>query len=121
MIKIILTSLFILSYSFSNEISGVTYFEYSEDVFSISRTYFTYKKTISDELSFVLQTDIGKVGDDDRSTVYLKKAGHFKIFDEVASEFLSEENLPALECVLIPKPGPVHDAVVQIEAIGFRN
>ena len=54
-------------------------------------------------------------------TVYLKKAGHFKIFDEVASEFLSEENLPALECVLIPKPGPVHDAVVQIEAIGFRN
>ena len=54
-------------------------------------------------------------------TVYLKKAGHFKIFDEVASEFLSEENLPALECVLIPKPGPVHDAAVQIEAIGFRN
>jgi len=72
--KIILTSLFILSYSFSNEISGVTYFEYSEDVFSISRTYFTYKKTISDELSFTMQTDIGKVGDDDRSTVYLKKA-----------------------------------------------
>ena len=72
--KIILTSLFILSYSFSNEISGVTYFEYSEDVFSISRTYFTYKKTISDELSFTMQTDIGKVGEDDRSTVYLKKA-----------------------------------------------
>ena len=54
-------------------------------------------------------------------TVYLKKAGHFKVFDEVASEFLSEETLPALECVLIPNPGPVHDAVVQIEAIGFRN
>ena len=54
-------------------------------------------------------------------TVYLEKAGHFEIFDAVASEFLSGNNFPALECVLIPNPGPVHDAVVQIEAIGYGN
>lgn len=54
-------------------------------------------------------------------TVYLEKAEHFKIFDDVASAFLSEGSLPALECVLIPNPGPIPDAVVQIEAIGIRN
>ena len=55
-------------------INGVTYFKYSEDAFSLSRTYFTYKKTISDELSYTVQTDVGKVGNDDRWTTYLKKA-----------------------------------------------
>ena len=32
---------------FSNNISGVAYFEF-EDSFSLSRTYFTYKTEVSD-------------------------------------------------------------------------
>mgnify|MGYP001183165314 FL=1 len=58
---------------FSNNISGVAYFEF-EDSFSLSRTYFTYKTEVSDELSFKFQTDVGKVGDDNRWTGFLKKA-----------------------------------------------
>ena len=57
--KKIITLLFItvsLSYA---EISGVTYFEY-EDNLSLTRNYFTYKNDISDELSFTFQTDVGK-------------------------------------------------------------
>lgn len=62
-----------LGFVFSNNISGVAYFEY-EDSFSLSRTYFTYKSEISDELSFKFQTDVGKVGTDNRWTGFLKKA-----------------------------------------------
>ena len=61
-------------YLFSNGISGVAYFEHSDDAFSLSRTYLTYKNSISDELSFQFQTDVGQIGDDDRLTAYLKKA-----------------------------------------------
>ena len=74
--KTYITLLFItFSISYAN-ISGVAYFEF-EDSFSLSRTYFTYKTDISDELSFKLQTDVGRLDtgvDDDRWTVYLKKA-----------------------------------------------
>ena len=74
--KTYITLLFItFSISYAN-ISGVAYFEF-EDSFSLSRTYFTYKTDISDELSFKLQTDVGRLDtgvNDDRWTVYLKKA-----------------------------------------------
>ena len=64
-----------INFLLSNDISGVSYFNYSSrDGFGLSRTYFTYKKDISDELSFKFQTDVGAVGDDDRWTAYLKKA-----------------------------------------------
>ena len=56
-------SLFIiisLGLIFSNNISGVAYFEY-EDSFSLSRTYFTYKSEISDELSFICLNTGSKV------------------------------------------------------------
>ena len=74
-IIIILTAGFSMLFS-SSSISGVAYFEY-EDSFALSRTYFTYKNTVSDELSFKFQTDVGRLDsgvDDDRWTVYLKKA-----------------------------------------------
>ena len=57
----ILTLLLTFSLSYAN-ISGVAYFEY-EDSFALSRTYFTYKTDISDELSFKFQTDVGKIDD----------------------------------------------------------
>ena len=71
-----------LGFVFSNNISGVAYFNYSEDSgFGLSRTYFTYKSEISDELSFKFQTDIGQLSEsegdpaeDYRWTAYLKKA-----------------------------------------------
>ena len=53
--------------------SGVMYFDY-EDSFNISRVYFTYKKIVSDDVSFKFQTDVGQVADDNRWTAYLKKA-----------------------------------------------
>ena len=47
-----------LGFVFSNNISGVAYFNYSEDSgFGLSRTYFTYKSEISDELSFNLENE----------------------------------------------------------------
>ena len=80
----ILTLLLTFSLSYAN-ISGVAYFQY-EDSFALSRTYFTYKTDISDELSFKFQTDVGAidnaetsvdgedVDNDDRWTAFLKKA-----------------------------------------------
>ena len=64
----------VLSFMFCNGISGTTYFEYSDDKFSLSRTYLTYDNKISDDLSFKFQSDVDKVDDDDRLSVYLKKA-----------------------------------------------
>ena len=61
------------------KLSGVAYFGY-EDNFSLSRVYLTYKKSISDDLSFKFQTDAGPLKDSDedeaedtRYTVFLKK------------------------------------------------
>ena len=71
--KIIILMFTGITLLFSNNISGVAYFEF-EDSFSLSRTYFTYKTEVSDELSFKFQTDVSKVGDDNRWTGFLKKA-----------------------------------------------
>ena len=88
---VIFTILIISSLIFTNDISGVTYFNYSYDTgFGIKRTYFTYKKQISDELSFKFQTDVGQPegnsGDDadDRWWGYLKKAQlDWKVSDDM--------------------------------------
>ena len=57
------------------DISGVSYFSFSEDGFELKRTYFTYKSQISEDLSFKFQTDIGSNSPvDNRWIVYLKKA-----------------------------------------------
>ena len=64
----------ILSISFTDEFSWLSYFGYSEDGgFELTRTYLTYDKEVSDVLSFKLQTDVGQISDD-RWDVYLKKA-----------------------------------------------
>lgn len=73
--KQFIISLLALSNTYAG-ISGVAYFEY-DDSFSLSRTYFTYKTDISDELSFKFQTDVGRLDDgveDARWTGFLKKA-----------------------------------------------
>ena len=64
------------------DVSGVAYFNYSgDDGFGLSRTYFTYKSQISEELSFKFQTDVGQSKDDSNGDVeddrwwgFLKKA-----------------------------------------------
>ena len=67
------------------EISGVGFYNYSMDLtegvegaskgsFAFDRVYFTYKNSISDDLAFKFQTDVGEVGSEERLTVYLKKA-----------------------------------------------
>lgn len=83
--KKILSIITLTGLLFSNNISGVAYFEF-EDSFSLSRTYFTYKSEISDELSFKFQTDVGEIDDavtsnnnldvdnDNRWMGFLKKA-----------------------------------------------
>ena len=71
--KIVLFATFILSSLFADGLTGVTYFEFSDDNFNLTRTYFTYKNTISEQLSYKFQTDVGQVGDD-RLSAYLKKA-----------------------------------------------
>ena len=74
--KILIISSLTLSMLISSDISGVSYFEF-EDSFSLNRTYFTYKKDVSDDVSFKLQTDVGRLDSgvsDDRWAVYLKKA-----------------------------------------------
>jgi len=69
----------VLMFCFSSlalgDISGVSYFSFSEDGFELKRTYFTYKSQISEDLSFKFQTDIGSNSPvDNRWIVYLKKA-----------------------------------------------
>ena len=67
------------------KISGLGFFNYAFNLtegvsgadksnFSFNRVYFTYKNTLSDDLSFKFQTDVGEVANDERLTVYLKKA-----------------------------------------------
>lgn len=64
--KKLLTLFLTLSLSYAG-ISGVAYFEYNDN-FSLSRTYFTYKTDISDELSFKFQTDVGEIDDANTQT-----------------------------------------------------
>tara|TARA_Y100000748_G_scaffold257166_1_gene223755 strand:+ start:95 stop:985 length:891 start_codon:yes stop_codon:yes gene_type:complete len=70
---LLIIALITLSFS-SGKFSGVAYFGY-EDNFSLSRVYFTYKKSISDDLSFKFQTDVGplKESSDTRYVAFLKK------------------------------------------------
>ena len=58
------------------KLSGVAYFGY-DDNFSLSRVYLTYKKSVSDDVSFKFQTDVGPLkdyDDDSRYVAFLKKA-----------------------------------------------
>ena len=67
-VTIFLTFLTVL---FCDGISGVSYFEYnngdaSQDEqhgFYMVRTYLTYKNSISDDVSYKFQADIGRIND----------------------------------------------------------
>ena len=75
-----------LTVLFCDGISGVSYFEYNsgnasegeDHGFYMSRTYLTYKNSISDELAYTFIADVGKIDatpiDDEKWHVYLKKA-----------------------------------------------
>jgi len=67
------------------KISGLGFYNYTYNLtegafgankssFALDRVYFTYKNSISNNISFKFQTDVGNVGDDARLTSYLKKA-----------------------------------------------
>jgi enamine deaminase RidA (YjgF/YER057c/UK114 family) len=53
-----------------------------------------------------------------KTIVYLKDEADLGIYEAVRASFISE-NLPAFDCTVIHGPGPVPDAVVQIDAIGL--
>ena len=85
-VTIFLTFLTVL---FCDGISGVSYFEYNngdaslgeQHGFYMARTYLTYKYSISNDVSYEFQADIGKIKstqgapvEDEKLTMYLKKA-----------------------------------------------
>ena len=53
-----------------------------------------------------------------KMTVYISDPLDMQVFEAVRTQFIDDANLPALECVCVFGPGPVADALVQIEAIG---
>jgi enamine deaminase RidA (YjgF/YER057c/UK114 family) len=55
-----------------------------------------------------------------KMTVYVSNPLDLRIFEAVRTQFIDDADLPALECVCVFGPGPVADAVVQIEAIGLN-
>jgi enamine deaminase RidA (YjgF/YER057c/UK114 family) len=55
-----------------------------------------------------------------KMTVYVSNALDMKVFEAVRTQFIDDADLPALECVCVFGPGPVADALVQIEAIGAK-
>ena len=78
----------------SSSISGVAYFEY-EDSFALSRTYFTYKNTVSDELSFKFQVDVGQLDDVKDASVVITNPTHFAIAMKYDPETMSAPLLVA--------------------------
>jgi len=53
-----------------------------------------------------------------KMTVYVSNRQDLDVFDAVRTQFIDDADLPALECVCVFGPGPIADALVQIEAIG---
>ena len=51
--------------------------------------------------------------------VYVKHPLDFEVFSNLIIKFIKKADLPAVECIIIPNPGPVKEALVQIEAIGI--
>tara|TARA_Y100001934_G_scaffold48081_1_gene58500 strand:+ start:1997 stop:3388 length:1392 start_codon:yes stop_codon:yes gene_type:complete len=72
-------------------------------------------------LSKVSQNSGSSIDELVKVTVYIPKQAYFEIFEKVFFQFVSKENLPAIECVIIPYPGPVPEAKIQIEAIGIKS
>lgn len=57
-----------------------------------------------------------------KMTVYVRDSKCFGVFKNILSDLVPTDKLPAIECVIIPYPGPVPESLIQIEAIGIcRN
>ena len=69
-----------------------------------------------------ISQDIGSsINDLLKITVYLKSPASFMVFEKMLLKLVSKENLPAVECVIIPNPGPTPGAQIQFEAIGWSG
>ena len=67
-----------------------------------------------------ISQDFGSSMDDlVKLTVYLENPASFTIFERILMRLVSKENLPAVECIIIPSPGPIPEAQIQFEAIGW--
>jgi 2-iminobutanoate/2-iminopropanoate deaminase len=53
-----------------------------------------------------------------KMTVYVSDERDLRVFDAVRTQFIDDADLPAFESVSVFGPGPVADALIQIEAIG---
>jgi enamine deaminase RidA (YjgF/YER057c/UK114 family) len=56
-----------------------------------------------------------------KMTVYVADRRDLETFEAIRPVFIGDENLPALEAVVVHGPGPVRDLHVQIEAIGLTD
>ena len=54
-------------------------------------------------------------------TLYVGDPHDLALFEAVRAHFIADAALPAFECIAVFAPGPVPDALVQIEAIGAKN
>ena len=56
-----------------------------------------------------------------KMTLYVGDPRDLALFEAVRAHFIADPALPAFECIAVFGPGPVPDALVQIEAIGAKN
>ena len=54
-------------------------------------------------------------------TVYLKQKEDFRVFDVIFKTLVEDKNLPAIEAIVVPNPGPRPSSLFQIEAISLIN
>ena len=72
----------VFAQSASDKIGGLVFYDYSYQMnkeednneFELRRVYFTYTRALSDRIVYKFQTDVGRTGNDDRLTAYLKNA-----------------------------------------------
>ncbi len=70
-------------------------------------------------LSKIANSSSSSINDLAKITIYMRKSEYYELFDLIIKHFISSENLPAIEFVIIPNPGPIFEAEIQIEAIGI--
>lgn len=73
-----------------------------------------------ERLAEVTKASGSKLDDLLKMTVYVSDPLDLRVFEAVRSQFVEDADLPAFECVCVFGPGPVADALVQIEAIGLN-
>ena len=70
-------------------------------------------------LSKIANSSSSTINDLAKITVYMRKSEYYELFYLIIKHFIPAENLPAIEFVIIPNPGPIFEAEIQIEAIGI--